>query len=1081
MSWPRTPDGLRDLAGQLLELVGGRRDMVPHYYQFTPQGETEEIKGWAPWRGQEIDADYQLQEGEKDTIHKEKRMLLRPLNTDNVSLHLRGRKRLGVYPISLDETVRFLAADFDDHEGKLPPETVWAEVKNFWEICVGQELAAHIERSKSGTGYHVWIFFDGQVPAVKARAMGRYLLEEAGALSEDEDFDIFDRFFPSQSYLTDKKGNPIGKGIGNLIGLPMCGEANYGEGLNAWVDPDSGETIADGPAYVLDILERGRVPVAEVDVALDDWGITDLEERAEKVEYRERSGDEELGTEKEFDEVFKRCQFMQYAMDPDHQADIKEPLWFAMLSNGARFDVDDKLHKGSMHHSGYSSRACQHKIDYVRGKAPIGCQVIQRDGFAHCPAGGCQRPTGETVKSPAGLSSWVKSGKSKRPPTPPVEAYEEQPVKMVGKAATATQKTEQPKQAEGEQLPAETSEEEKPEQEWPDDLHIYECSGLPWPIPDGGWEVESDGVWEPSKPVKDGKGQIVNWIKGAQVAKRSIWVDAITRDQFGNRGGVLKFLDYDEQIQTVHIPLRRLSEAGGKLGMDLRDQGMPLIAGKEKNLCRYLDESADICMRRAMTANKLGWFDGQKKPVFVMPESIIGGGDKNAVIFQTNHMLDTNCISSDGSLQEWKDRVAAPCKGNPLLMFAALCSLAGPFLKLCRGESAGFHFYGATSGGKTTLLQVAASVWGDGTDPQEGADHTSIRKWHSTGNALEATAQLHNDMALCLDEVGQVDPSELGNIIYMLSGGQPKGRSTVDGGLKQQLTWRLLFLSNGEMTVGQILAQAGQAEKGGQRHRLPDIPCDNPNGDGSGVVLNTNGEPVKAFVDDIKEACGETYGHAGPVLVAWLIAQIEQHGFHQFVGNLREETKTLEQHFRSGVDLPNDGGRVVKRMAIIALAGMYAGQAGITPWSESEINQTIFHVRNLWLKELGEERSEEDRALAYFRSQLLKKLALFRSIHNEGEIRDGIGVRGNDYIMPFTDSMIDLSGTFDQNMILKELKKKGLLKHQKDRLSTKSPVLKGQKLRPNVYAISERFLGELHNGSMLDEVWDNNTYEQGKL
>lgn len=90
----------------------------------------------------------------------------------------------------------------------------------------------------------------------------------------------------------------------------------------------------------------------------------------------------------------------------------------------------------------------------------------------------------------------------------------------------------------------------------------------------------------------------------------------------------------------------------------------------------------------------------------------------------------------------------------------------GPLLKPCQEQSGGFHLYGVTTGGKTTAAQVAASVWGCGADPQEGPEVTSIRKWYATGNALEGVAEVHNDTLLTLDEIGEVDPAELGRIIY---------------------------------------------------------------------------------------------------------------------------------------------------------------------------------------------------------------------------------------------------------------------------------------------------------------------------
>lgn len=77
-------------------------------------------------------------------------------------------------------------------------------------------------------------------------------------------------------------------------------------------------------------------------------------------------------------------------------------------------------------------------------------------------------------------------------------------------------------------------------------------------------------------------------------------------------------------------------------------------------------------------------------------------------------------------------------------------------------ESGGFHLYGDSSGGKTTHLQVAASVYGS---PR------CVRSWRSTDNALESIAAAHSDGLLVLDEIGMCDPRIIGETVYMLGNG----------------------------------------------------------------------------------------------------------------------------------------------------------------------------------------------------------------------------------------------------------------------------------------------------------------------
>ncbi len=114
---------------------------------------------------------------------------------------------IGVYPLLVDESCWFLAADFD--------KSTWTEdTKTFLETCVSYQVPAVLERSRSGNGGHVWIFFETPVPAVLARKLGSLLLTSTMNRRPEIGMDSYDRLFPSQDTL------PRG-GFGNLIALPL--------------------------------------------------------------------------------------------------------------------------------------------------------------------------------------------------------------------------------------------------------------------------------------------------------------------------------------------------------------------------------------------------------------------------------------------------------------------------------------------------------------------------------------------------------------------------------------------------------------------------------------------------------------------------------------------------------------------------------------------------------------------------------------------------------------------------------------------------------------------------------------------
>ena len=139
-----------------------------------------------------------------------------PVNDSMIRKHLLGRDpsqptggdfTAGVYPLLLDETCWFLAADFD--------KSTWQEESSaFLETCQAHNVPAVLERSRSGNGGHVWVFFSEPVPAKLTRRLGSYLLTKTMEQHSGIGFDSYDRLFPSQDTL------PQG-GFGSLIALPL--------------------------------------------------------------------------------------------------------------------------------------------------------------------------------------------------------------------------------------------------------------------------------------------------------------------------------------------------------------------------------------------------------------------------------------------------------------------------------------------------------------------------------------------------------------------------------------------------------------------------------------------------------------------------------------------------------------------------------------------------------------------------------------------------------------------------------------------------------------------------------------------
>jgi len=437
-------------------------------------------------------------------------------------------------------------------------------------------------------------------------------------------------------------------------------------------------------------------------------------------------------------------------------------------------------------------------------------------------------------------------------------------------------------------------------------------------------------------------------------------VAALTRDQEGQGWGyLLQFADPIGRPKQWAMPARMLSGDGGEyravlLGMGLRIATSPTARNR---LTEYLQTRRPP--EFASCTDRIGWHPAESGAAYVLPHQTIGD-DAERIVFQSDNAME-NTFRVRKDARAWRERIGALCAGNSRLVFAVACAFAGPLLRPASMESGGFHLRGDSSSGKTTALRLAASVNG-------GPSY--MQRWRTTDNALEATAAQHCDALLILDELAQVDSKTAGECAYMLANEQSKGRSTRTSALRARLSWRLLFLSSGELGLSDHMAEGMKRSRTGQEVRMADIPADA--GAGMGAFQNIHGHASpSAFASHLTREAQTVYGAAGLAFIEWAC----------------ERWATLPRRLRDGVQslaaqwVPEGASgqveRVAARFALVGVAGELATEAGLTGWQPHESEWAACACFDAWMAARGGAGNGEVAAM-------LRQVRGFLEAHGEG-------------------------------------------------------------------------------------------------
>ncbi|MDM1762178.1 DUF927 domain-containing protein [Acinetobacter sp. 251-1] len=408
---------------------------------------------------------------------------------------------------------------------------------------------------------------------------------------------------------------------------------------------------------------------------------------------------------------------------------------------------------------------------------------------------------------------------------------------------------------------------------------------------------------------------------------------------------VIQFKDKDHTEHTLLIPYEHfMGDAQEALKIIANHGLMPPRQAYKKNV--FINYIQDYPIeQRFRCVNQTGWH-GQS---FVTPSKTYGHSGDEKLLY---HHEGKNPYSTLGSYEEWKSlsRLIEP---HALAVLTFSCAFSGQLVEPLGVESGGFHIYGSSTDGKSTITKAACSVWGKPKDIS--------KSWRTTDNALENEAELRNDSFLNLDELRQSAPRAVSDSIYMITGGQGKARSSKAGKNRDLKQFNLMYTSTGEVTLEEHLRRGNIELDAGLLLRFAHIPSDA--GKGFGVFEKINyGVKAEDIGNRINELSVLHYGHAGIKWLEYLTISKD---------TAIDQAKVLFNDFiaQQPTNLNGQASRVLRRFALVAVAGELATQAGITGWGKGRSFEAMGQCFNTWLGSLGNgENMEEAKILEHIKA-----------------------------------------------------------------------------------------------------------------
>ncbi len=364
--------------------------------------------------------------------------------------------------------------------------------------------------------------------------------------------------------------------------------------------------------------------------------------------------------------------------------------------------------------------------------------------------------------------------------------------------------------------------------------------------------------------------------------------------------------------------------------IEFADYNLPVDSNNAKKMVEYLsafDAYNGDLIPNTFIARSTGWKTLQDKYVFVLNRSVSRGAKKQqtesqgmTIDFRPDNEFErfVKALTPEGTYPKWRE-VAKEVLQFPVAAFAFYASFAAPLLKILNAPSFIIHFWGNTSVGKTTVLELASSIWGNPHKDSGGL----VFGWESTPVFLERMAGFFCDMPIFPDDSQNVEDKKMSRMLYQLANSTSKGRGSITA-IQRPKSWRTVVFSTGEKKLTECTTYGGAQARTLELYGPP--------------FANADG----VFISELKQTVRENYGHAGPKFIEGLLSIMDRpNELTALKAEFRRYHQSLSREAGSMI-----GDRIAQYFSVIKLAADLVHRF-LNIGDPVDAEETIFRVFNM--------------------------------------------------------------------------------------------------------------------------------------